>query len=315
MRHFPCLLAATQSIRPTRKGFQYSQAQTPVSSSTTLKNGQGKAKGTSTVLPTEGAPRVRRAVKSKVEDRVGIQAPSIGNFTFTAVLKNTMTMGRKYELEEIGGRNFALKNELVLGIKHKSGWGFSIADDIRQTNNNDHSKDKRNNITDASLILSHPAIVKNESMSLGGYLRPYLPTSNRSQDSGFRQLRYYSFLDITMPAKWGLSNLMIPMFFTDNAKKAEDADFLFYESLELTHQTAKTVRFGFGQQTQYEHHRGTPSGTTVEVYPFVDIEIIPNVLIEPKFYLPVFVQNLVDGAPAAVSLAQSQAELYIKMGF
>ncbi len=307
----------SQNAKKVDEGFQYSSAEpqeVPVSASsqTTVKRSRP---GTSTVLPTEGAPRVRRAVKAKVEDRVGIQAPKFGDFTLTMQSKNTMTMGRKHELEEIGGQNFFLKNELVVGVKHKSGWGLSIADDIRQTNSNADTKDYRGRITDASLIIGHPALYKSESLSIGGQLRPYIPTSERSQKNDFRQVRYQSFADITMPAKWGLSNMLMPIWMTSNNMSADSSDIYVYDCLELTHQTAQTVRFGLGQQTQWEHHVGTPAGTTVEVYPFVDIEWIPNVLIEPKVYLPVFVSNLVDGAPSVVAMSQLQAELYVKIGF
>lgn len=290
-----------------------SKAPARAASRTTLKS--SRKGGTSTVLATEGAQRVRRAVKSKVEDRVGIQAPSFGDYTFTAQLKNTLTAGRKYELEEIGGRNYFLKNELVLGVKHKSGWGLSVAEDIRQTSNNADTPDKSARAADASVIVGHPALYKSDSLSVGGQLRAYLPTTEGSQKSGFRQLRYYSFADFTMPEKWGLSHLLMPIYMTSDKMGDTDADWLVYESLELTHQTAKTVRFGFGQQTQWEHHMGTPAGTTVEVYPFVDIEWIPNVLIEPKLYMPVFVNGLVDGAPGIVAMSQIQAELFVKIGF
>jgi hypothetical protein len=299
------LLAGTPSFAATA---------TPVSSSSTTTI-QRSSPGSSTVMPVEGAPRARRAVKSKVNKKVGVQAPKAGAYTFSAVLKNTMTFGRKYELEEVGGKNYYLKNELILGVKHKSGWGLAVADHVDQSNYNDPSQNKPVKVKDASLLFSHPAIVKNDFMELGGYLRPYIPTSTSSRENGRRQLRYYSFADFKMPGKWGLSNLALPMFFHSDVMAPTDADFLMLESLELTHQTAKSVRFGIGQQTQWEHHVGSASGTVVDIYPFADLEFIPNVLIEPKIYLPVFVRGLVDDAAQSASLAQSQFELFVKIGF
>ena len=102
------------------------------------------------------------------------------------------------------------------------------------------------------------------------------------------------------------------MWFSTNAPKPEDSPFVLYQSLELAHQTTKTIALAIGEQTTVETHYGTATGTTVEIYPFADITITKNILIEPKFYMPVLVSNIVDG-PSSVTMNQTQAELFVKI--
>ena len=250
-------------------------------------------------------------VATAVEDSPKIKAPTLGDFTFHFTSKNTMTFGRKAELEEIGGKNYGLTNELLVSAIHSSGWGIELSGAYGSSSNADSSKDKSAR-KDASVLLYHPSLFKNDSVNLFGKFRAYVPTSEGSQARGATQYRYYSMLAIDLSKRLSVFNLAMPMWFSQNDKKPESSPFNLYDCTELSHQTTKSIALAIGQQTNIETHYGTATGKSVELYPFMDITIIPNVLIEPKIYLPVFVSEIVDG-PKNASIDQTQFELFVKI--
>lgn len=254
---------------------------------------------------------VTAAVVTTVSDSPAISAPKLGDFTFHFTSKNTMTFGRKAELEEIGGKNYDLTNELLVSGIHSTGWGLELSGAYGSDSNAESSKNS-NGRKDASVILYHPSLFKTESINVFGKIRAYVPTSEASQRDGKTQFRYLAMVAVDLSNKFSLFNLTMPMWFSRNEKAADKSPFNLYDCTELSHQTTKSISLAIGQQTNIETHYGTPTGTSVEIYPFMDITIIPNVLIEPKIYLPVYVSGVV-GGPSNASIDQSQFELFLKI--
>ncbi len=269
-------------------------------------NGDRKAINTN---PATSAPNT---VAAAIDDTPGIGPLKAGDYTFPIALKNTMTAGRKDDLETVGGKNYSMKNELIVSAQHSSGWGLGLSAAMTSTDNADKNLNvfKRG---DASIILDHPSLIKNDTFSMGGKFRAFLPTTESSRSSGFRQYRYLSITGLQLAHKFSLSQVIMPIVFSSTAPASTDSPFFVYQCLELAHQTTKSIALSIGEQTQVETHYGTEAGTTVEIYPFIDFALTKNILIEPKFYVPIYVYGSVDGAPSTVSLNQTQAELFVKL--
>lgn len=255
---------------------------------------------------------VKKSLAVNLPTDPGIKAPKFGDFELKAQFLTIMTMGRAKELQDVGGRNFGLKNEARVGLKHKSGWGFALTGTYQTDNFADPSSDTGKN-SDASLILYHPSLVKNNTFDLYGTLRLYIPTSENSREANVRAARYTSLLDITLPKKFSISNTFLAQGFTRPNPGPTDIASIFYNSLELSHQTFKGISLAFGAQAEADGFSGQQTGTQVDVYPFIDFAIIPNVLIEPKYYFPVFVSGGGTVGASGAAFDQSQAELFIKI--
>jgi hypothetical protein len=254
----------------------------------------------------------KASVTTNLPSEPGIKAPKFGDFELKAQLRNDLVMARPSELEDIGGKNFNLENEVRIGLKHKSGYGFSLTGTYATDNYADPSGNAGQS-KDASLMLFHPSIVKTNTFDLYGYFRLYIPTSEKSREQDVRSGSYWSFLDITLPKKFSMTNLLISRVYTRPNPQPTDLNSLFYNSLELYHQTFKGISLAFGGQFEADNMYRNATGTEVDVYPFIDITLIPNVLIEPKYYFPVFVSGGGSVGASGAALNQTQAELFIKI--
>ncbi len=254
----------------------------------------------------------KKSIAVTLPSEPGIKAPTFGDYELKAQFRTVMTMGRAQELQDNGGRNFGLNNEVRVGLKHKSGWGFALTGTYQTDNFADPSSDTGKN-SDASLMLSHPSIIKNNIYDLYGVLRIYAPTSEASRENNVLSARYYSFLDITLPKKFAISNTFFVRAFSRPAPGATDLTSVVYDSLELSREAAKGISFAFGAEVEADSFHGQQTGTQVDLYPFIDFALIPNVLIEPKYYFPVFVSGGGTVGASGASLDQTQAELFIKI--
>jgi hypothetical protein len=261
------------------------------------------------VIPREAPARSYIASKTRLETT---GEPS--SFTFNAALENTVTMGRTYELQEAGGRNFAMKNELFVGATGESGWGAKLSASFNSTSNADTSKDVRE-FGDPSVIVSHPSLYKDRDLDVYGRFRYYAPVATSSRAASLHHFAYYLLADLTLPAQMSVSNALIPRYFSQAEYADSDAYFLLYDSTELTKQLSSSLAIGIGQQTQIEAHHVTAAGTSIEAYPFVNFTGISKVLIQAKAYLPLYVNNSVGGAPTAAGLSNLQAEFFAKVSF
>ena len=242
----------------------------------------------------------------------GIKAPKFGDFELKAQLRNMMTMARAQELQNVDGQNFGLGTEVRVGLKHTSGWGFNLTAS-HQTNNYADSARNTGANGDASLMVIAPSFYKDDFVDFHGIGRFYLPTSDSSRSGHVLSADYRNFLDFNFGHSLTATNLTITRFFDRDNKDAAALSSFVYNSLEFTHQTMKTVALAFGGQFEADNSYGNGTGTQVDLYPFIDFTVIPNVLIETKYYFPVFVGGNRSVGASGVALDQSQAELFVKI--
>jgi hypothetical protein len=277
---------------------------------TTLQTAPQKAPQTTrTVL------RKRKAAKQALATNAepGIKAPKIGDFELKFQLRNTMKMARAEELQNIGGENFGLSTEVRLGLKHVSGWSLT-ATGSHQTNN--YADPSRNTGTngDATLMLGTPSFYKNSLVNWYGVLRGYLPTSEKSRANNVRSMAYYNYLDFDLGHRLTATHVFLGRFFDRDTKGDTDVTSVIYNALEFYHQTTKGISLSFGGQFEADNTYRGGTGTEFDVYPFIDFSFIPNVLIEAKYYFPVFVGGNGSVGATGAALNQSQAELFVKIG-
>ena len=264
-----------------------------------------------TTVVVRRAPKQALAATVPAADPGGIKAPTFGDWELKAQLRNTLTMANAEELQNEGGKNFGLSNEVRVGMKHKSGWGFALTGTYQTQNFADPAGDAGSN-GDASLMLYHPSIIKNDTFDFHGIARLYAPTSETSREKGILSASYYGFLDMTFAKRLTATNLTIVRGFSQPTPGDTDAQSVIYNSLEFYHATTKSISLSFGGQFEADNSR---SGTSTEfdLYPFIDFSPTPNLLIEPKYYFPVFVGGNRSVNASGAALNQTQAELFIKL--
>lgn len=256
--------------------------------------------------------RPKKSLTTDVPSEPGIKPPQFGDWQLKAQLRNDMMLPTVQELQNVGGQNFDLNNEVRLGLKHKSGWGFSLTAAYDTMNYADPSKDV--GVTnDASLILFHPSIFKNNTFDLYGYLRLYVPTSESSRENDGRSVAYWSFLDITLAKRFSISQTFSARMYTQSNETDTSKISQIYDAVELAHSTFKGVNLSFGVQGIENVYNTQASANEVDVYPFIDFTFIPNILIEPKYYFPVYVGGSKSVGSTGAAMDQSSAELFIKM--
>lgn len=273
-------------------------------------------RATIAAAPTRRVRTVPREAPARpyVADSARLETLQPMAFRFDAALENTVTLGRTYELQEEGGRNFAMRNELFLGVTEKSGWGAKISGLFVSTSNADSSRDFRE-IGDPSLVISHPSLYKSQDLDIYGRFRYYAPVSTASSAVSLHHFAYYLFADLTLPNQMAISNAFIPRYFNQAEYSDTDAYALIYDATEFTKQLDSNFRLGIGQQTQIETHHFSATGTSIEAYPFIDFIGISNTLLQAKMYFPLYVNNSVGGAPTAAGVSNLQAEFFAKISF
>lgn len=238
---------------------------------------------------------------------------SASEFSYNVAFENTLTMGRAYQLQTVGDRNFAMKNELFFGSQHVSGWGAKLSASFITTSNDDRKKDV-SEFGDPSIVIAHPSIVKTRDLDVYGRVRYYLPLATSSKKVGLQHFAYYLLTDVQLPAQMIVSNSFQARYFQQSAYADTDAFALLYDATEFS-KKYELFRFGLGQQTSIESHQVTAPGTTVEAYPFVDFIALANTLLEAKLYVPLYAVGQVVGGPTGVSLSNVQAEFFAKIAF
>jgi hypothetical protein len=249
--------------------------------------------------------------------RLTSETPS--EFKFNFAFENTTSMGRKYELETPGGRNYMMKNEVFLGIGHSSGWGAKVAANYIATSNDDATKDIRE-MGDPSIIVSHPSIYKSIDIDIYGQGRYYLPVAQDSRQKGLQHFAYYLLTDVQLIEGLTLHNEFVPRYYLQAQYADSDAFGLIYDHTEVS-KRFDFFRIGLGQRTQIESHQAISPGTSVEIYPFADLLAISNTVIQAKLYIPLVATGVVNGAPGSPSgpsgsgLSNLQAEFFARLSF
>lgn len=231
----------------------------------------------------------------------------MGDLSVVAGLKSYNDTGRG---SDGNGRTLKSKNEYYLGAKAKNGWGaYAMA--VEQATS--YSKASKNVFSpqDPSLSILHP-IYTSDTLRMSGQFKQYFPVSDWSVTNKVYEQTYYMYLSANLSAGLDLFNVLIPRYFSQPKYAPGDTTFYTEDYTGISHNLAQWVRIGLGQHSQVEFHPITPTGTTVEVYPFADFMLSKSIYAGPRLYMPVFVQNTVFDAPKGVSTQNVQAELYVQ---
>ncbi len=246
-----------------------------------------------------------------------LNAPS--DFKFNFAFENTTTVGRKYELEAPGGRNYLMKNEIFVGTTHSSEWGAKISFDYVVTSNDDSNRDIHE-MGDPSLIVEHPAIFKTRDVNVHGQIRYFVPAATTSKAKSLQQFAYYLIADMQLIGQLSLANIFVPRYYVQTTYADSDAFSLVTDTTEVSRKF-DWFGAGVGQRTQVESHQATSPGSSVEVYPFLSFLGISNTIISAKLYIPLIGSGIVNGAPGSSSgpttsgLSGAQAEFLARIAF
>lgn len=238
-------------------------------------------------------------------------AASAPMFSPVVQLKNRLTTGRKYELEEIGGKNFSRKHEVVLGAKHSSGFGASLTGSVSESSFDDTTKNKQTT-GDITTLLYHPGWYKADGWDVYGFGRVYFPTSDASKLTNKFHYFYYLGTNYDFGGGFRLENGITPHYYTQNEFADDDTFFLFEEELIAKYDVVPWLTIGAGPYLQVDSHERSSPGTTVEITPLIGLNF-DHVYFESKMYLPVFVDGQLGGGPKNASLSQIAGEFYLKL--
>ncbi len=309
---------AAKTQRAAQAPQHIGRLQHPPQLSRHLKHGQAPQALPMSYAPQAASPQLaKRSAPAKQALQTttapsGIQAPKIGDFELKFQLRNTMTVARAEELQDIGGKEFGNLAEIRAGLKHKSGWGFMLTGANATTNFADNGKNTGNN-GDATMILNVPSLIKTDSFHWFGYARAYFPTSDRSASNNVSSQAWYNFFEFNLGHNVTATNLTIARVFSRDLKQDSDLTSFVYNSLEFAHQTTSWAALSFGGQFEADNTVRNGTGHEIDLYPFVDIAVTPNILIEPKYYFPVFVGGNGGVGASGASMNQSYFELFVKL--
>jgi hypothetical protein len=262
-------------------------------------------------LPIEETPAAAKT--SSLSTRVAMPATQEEKPMFSPVLqfRNRLTTGRKYELEEIGGKNFGRKHEVYLGAKHRSGFGAALTGSVSATSFADTQKDTQTT-GDLTTVLYQPTWYKGGGWDFPGMGRVFFPTSDASKTTNKMKYYYYLGSNYTFSDSFAIENSIGLMYITQNKFADDDVYFIFEEELYAKYKMLGWLTFGFGPYLQsYSKERSRP-GTSIELAPHIGMEIGSNIYFESKAYLPIFVDGDV-GNPRRAAIDEIGGEFYLKM--
>ena len=269
---------------------------------------------TTSTASTAAAPAATSTTATQ-SSKYDIVAPKIGPVTIKAAITSQNTTGRGYEYDNSLGRRYRLKNEYSVGAVHTSGFGLSaMAVTSGKQYAEGNTAQNRMGAGDPSLTLIHPALYKDQNLSITGQLRRYFPVSDFSVNRTQQQVAYYLFANYTLPKSAAVWNQLTGRNFDQSFYNKADSKYLVEDYTTLTQNLNSWFKYGIGQHTQFEWHETTAPGQSIELYPLADFIVSSNIYIEPRLYFPLLSVNTVYDAPKAVALNNTQAELFIRMG-
>jgi hypothetical protein len=287
-----------------------SKAQTSAESSTSSSSVSASSNAESS--PPASAPVPQSTLKTKAP--YDVVAPTFGPVTIKAAVTSQDTSGRAFDYDSPKGRRLRLKNEYSVTALHTSGWGLT---GMAVTNGTQYGEDRlhSNNFNpgDPSLTVIHPTIYQDRDLKLSGQLRKYFPVTDRSVNRAQNQYAYYLYANYTLPKGLSVFNQLTPRYFQQATYLPADSKYFVEDYTSITKQVSSWFKYGIGQHSQIEAHDQTSVGQSVELYPLADFVLTSNIYIEPRLYFPILSVNSVYDAPTAVSLSNTQAEIFIRM--
>jgi hypothetical protein len=233
------------------------------------------------------------------------------DWTFSAASKNWFYSARKHELEEPGGYEYMIWDELGLAAMNKSGWGLKATGSYATTQNDGAATKAA--LRDPSVILANP-FYTNSMTDIHGQFRMYFPVSETSTAKNRIQYAYYIYADQKLAHGWNISSYATFRYFSQPSYQPTDTYFYVENEVDIIKDFNKWLSVGVGPYTQSESYITNPSGTTVDISPFVDFKI-DKIFIEPRLYFPIYSVDQVNwgGGPATVGTSDIWAQLYVKL--
>lgn len=253
-------------------------------------------------------------VSAPNESTVTIEAPKPMFNTSNIILgaKSSNDSGRAGVLETDNERVYKSKNEAYVGYRFNSGWGgFFQGVQYYNAYRNNSTKSVWS-VGDSSLTLVHPDFYKDDNLSLGGQLRYYIPTTDRSVDKKIEQYAYYLKLGYKFSGNQDIYNELTPRYF--NSKKYSSTDTTYYieDTTIYGYKLNSSWKVGAKSWAQYEVHSATPAGFSWEAGPMAVYNVNSNISLSPSISLPISVSNKVYDGPKAVSMDQAYMSLFIQ---
>jgi hypothetical protein len=226
--------------------------------------------------------------------------------------KSVNITARGHQLDDAKGFRGGSTNEFYAGAKHSSGWGIFLQAVEAGSSYGDANKNTMSP-SDPSITLIHPTIFDNGWLKQTGSLRRYVPVSNRSVHYGIRQSAYYSVTEMKLSDKWTALNMATVRYFSDASRKDNHTDYFFENRIVASYKFASWYRAGLGNWSQMEHHFGTATGYSSEIFPFADFFLTSHSFISPRVYFPIYSSNVVYDAPTNVSVSNIRAEVFLNL--
>ena len=253
-------------------------------------------------------------VGASVTSEANLPASALSAYKLKAALKATNTSARLNDFDSPNGRRLKQKYEYVLGFAHASGWGLSGQ---AVTSGTSYGDEKKNSMGagDPSLTLIHPTLYKSSDFQLSGQFRRYFAVTDRSKDRGQAQYAYYLYANRNLPGRWVIWNQATPRYFAQTYFQRFDTKYLFEDLTTLTKTQNTWFAYGVAQFTQFEWHENEAMGSAIDGSVFAKFTPVSNFSIEPRFILPLHVQNTVYDSATSVSLKNFKAELYAQLSY
>ncbi len=268
---------------------------------------------------TKVKPRATPAPTPTPDDLYTWAPPKLGDFTLVAYYKSIFDTGNKINLETDGGQNYWWKNEILVGIKHSSGFGIGVDDAVIDQQFDGHEQDSHS-YYNPFVVIYHPAFYKSDDWTVLGWLRQYFPQTTTAQAVNQYWTRYFLIVNYQANHNFSISNSFIPGYISQNVAPAaydNSADIYIEDETDFGYALSKYLAIGFGQYTQYEHHPVNNPGWETDLFPYIDITPIGNILLEGRVYFPIFVdQTMSFGSQSDnASINQLWGELVLKVSF
>jgi hypothetical protein len=246
--------------------------------------------------------------------------PSTSNLIFG--FKSATDSGRLAEMDIKGGRTAKSKNEAYLGYRFDNGWG-AFYNAVNSYNSYYHQNEQINaktktradawSVGDPSITILHPDLFKSSNLIVFGQFRYYIPTTDRTVDKKINHFAYYLRLNAKFEGGHEIYNEIIPRYFGSTKYSATDTT-NYVEDMTIYNYKIDSTGWKIGAKSwaQYEEHKGTGAGYSLEAGPQASYSFNSNLSISPSISFPLLKNNVVFDGPKAVATDQAYVSLFLQ---
>jgi len=228
-----------------------------------------------------------------------------------AEFRQDTNVNQAYKLQDRSQQYVSYQQEARLGWKLGNDWQLvGIGAQVATTYGGNAPNTTTWTSADPSISLGHPIYKSPEFVMTGEarrYFRGFASTIKNQTD----QYQYYLRASYTPTARWEIFNLVSPHYYAQPQFADADTTYYLEGKTVASYRMSKWWTLGVGQYTQLEYHSRTETGLNVEVFPAVEIDLAPNLMIWPAIFVPVAAQAAVGGGATSASVDNTRAELYI----